>query len=140
MRIARVSLATSRYCLEVSRMFFLCDVGVRRFKDMLFTIVFSKMLHQRPVCSGTIHTLLLQGKQDSFIPSLKAGVSATPAPQRCYESPFWKSVSLVWPNRIVIYFEALLLYVILISLLEHSTSRINPAFASRSMNAGFFGG
>src|SRR5659263_785216 len=51
-------------------------------------------------------------------------------------SPSRKSVDLVWPNGIVVYLEALLLYVILISLLEHSTSRRYPAFANRSMRCG----
>ncbi len=48
--------------------------------------------------------------------------------------------SLVWPNGIVVYLEALLLYVILISLFEHSTSKIYPAFANRSMKCGILRG
>ena len=56
------------------------------------------------------------------------------------KSPPRKSVSLVWPNGIVVYFEALLLYVILISLFEHSTSKRYPAFANRSMKCGILRG
>src|SRR5660398_169608 len=56
------------------------------------------------------------------------------------KSPLWKSVNLVWPNGIVVYLEALLLYVILISLFEHSTSKIYPAFANRSMKCGILRG
>jgi len=55
-------------------------------------------------------------------------------------SPSRKSVNLVWPNGIVVYLEALLLYVILISLFEHSTSKRYPAFANRSMKCGIFRG
>src|SRR4030042_4721115 len=55
-------------------------------------------------------------------------------------SPPRKSVNLVWPNGIVIYLEALLLYVILISLFEHSTSKIYPAFANRSIKSGILRG
>ena len=57
-----------------------------------------------------------------------------------YKSPPWKSVNLIWPNGIVVYFEVLLLYVILISLFEHSTSKRYPAFANLSMKCGILRG
>lgn len=80
--MASVSLAASRYCLDVSRISFsFFDlVGGSRFRDMHLTTVFRKIVHQISICAKIIYNLWEGGV--CFLIGINSKVSATPVPQR----------------------------------------------------------
>jgi hypothetical protein len=78
--MARVSLAASRYCLEVSRISFFDLVGGSRFRDIHLTTVFCKIVHQISTCTESIYNFWEGGV--SSLPGINSEVSATPVSRR----------------------------------------------------------
>jgi len=84
---------------------------------------------------SVVKVFLLKVLPLSFQAACESLEQFCPCPCR---SPLRKSVSFVCPNGIIRCLGRLLLYVILSSFFECSTSKIYPAFVNRSIKSGIF--